>query len=317
MSNTTAGARGWRRAGGLSAFVAPRWRTPAWLALLAVITAAFSPALVELARYSLDHDLHSHVLLVPAVSGYVLWLRWNALPRRSGPCWGGVAVASMAGVGLLLADLWLPAESLSHNDHLSLMALALAAFWAAAGWLMMGRRWMRAAAFPHLFLVFMAPMPDALLAWAESLSQAGSAMTAGWFFEAAGVPHLREGLVFRLPGISLEVAEECSGIRSSWVLLMTTLLAGHLLLRGGWHRLLVALLVVPIGLLRNGLRIMVIGLLCVEQGPQVVEGTLHRRGGPLFFILSLLPLFLVLWWLHRREAAHSHHRAARSTAGQP
>ena len=45
----------------------------------------------------------------------------------------------------------------------------------------------------------------------------------------------------------------------------------------------------------------VIGLLCVEVGPQMIHSVIHHRGGPLFFALSLIPLFLLLWWLRRGE----------------
>jgi exosortase/archaeosortase family protein len=53
--------------------------------------------------------------------------------------------------------------------------------------------------------------------------------------------------------------------------------------------------------LRNGFRILVIGLLCVNVGPQMIHSVIHRRGGPVFFVLSLIPLLLLLWWLRRGE----------------
>jgi exosortase/archaeosortase family protein len=59
--------------------------------------------------------------------------------------------------------------------------------------------------------------------------------------------------------------------------------------------------VIPLGILRNGFRILVIGLLCVRVGPHMIDSDIHRRGGPLFFALSLVPLFLLLWWLRRQE----------------
>ena len=50
--------------------------------------------------------------------------------------------------------------------------------------------------------------------------------------------------------------------------------------------------VIPLAILRNGFRILVIGLLCVNVGPQMIHSLIHRRGGPLFFMLSLIPFFL-------------------------
>jgi exosortase/archaeosortase family protein len=59
--------------------------------------------------------------------------------------------------------------------------------------------------------------------------------------------------------------------------------------------------VIPLAILRNGFRILVIGLLCVNVGPQMIHSVIHRSGGPIFFVLSLIPLLLLLWWLRKGE----------------
>ena len=59
--------------------------------------------------------------------------------------------------------------------------------------------------------------------------------------------------------------------------------------------------VIPLGILRNGFRVFVIGQLCVHIGPYMINSRIHHQGGPLFFALSLVPLFLLLLWLRRRE----------------
>ena len=67
--------------------------------------------------------------------------------------------------------------------------------------------------------------------------------------------------------------------------------------------------VIPLGILRNGLRILFIGLLCVHVGPEMIHSVFHRRGGPPFFVLSLIPLFVLLWWLRRGEIIRNQGRA--------
>ncbi|HEY5813002.1 MAG TPA: exosortase/archaeosortase family protein, partial [Terrimicrobiaceae bacterium] len=125
---------------------------------------------------------------------------------------------------------------------------------------------------------------------------------AAMFFTIAGTPMLRSGAVFQLPGIAIEVAQECSGIRSSWVLFITTLAASYLFLNSPWRRAALIAFVIPLAILRNGFRILVIGVLCVELGPQMIHSVVHKQGGPLFFALSLIPLFLLLWWLRKGES---------------
>jgi hypothetical protein len=47
----------------------------------------------------------------------------------------------------------------------------------------------------------------------------------------------------------------------------------------------------------------VIGELCTHIGPQMINSPIHRHGGPLFFVLSLIPFFLLLIFLRRSERA--------------
>jgi exosortase C (VPDSG-CTERM-specific) len=162
---------------------------------------------------------------------------------------------------------------------------------------------MSAVRFPAAFLFFTVPLPDAAVSALETASKLASAEVADWLFQLTATPFLRQGTFFQLPGILIEVAQECSGIRSSVVLFITGLLASYLLLRSPWRRALLVGVVIPLGVLRNGLRILTISLLCVHVGPHMIHSVVHKRGGPAFFALSLIPLFLLLWWLRKSEAA--------------
>jgi exosortase len=181
------------------------------------------------------------------------------------------------------------------------MAFSFICLFVTGGFLFLGRTWMAAASFPMAFLLFVVPLPDRALSFLESASQLASTEAAAAFFSIGGTPVLRDGAVFQLPGITIQVAQECSGIRSSWVLFITTLAASYLLLKSPSGRAILIAFVIPLAILRNGLRIWVIGVLCVEIGPHMIDSVIHHQGGPLFFALSLIPLFLLLWWLRRGE----------------
>src|SRR5467141_474838 len=170
------------------------------------------------------------------------------------------------------------------------MALSFVCFVGAGGFFFLGRKWMTAAAFPFAFLIFMVPMPDRVADFLETASKLASTEAASMFFNISGTPVLRDGTLFHLPNITIEVAQECSGIRSSWVLFITGILAANLFLKTRWRRFALVAFVIPLGILRNGFRILVIGLLCVNVGPQMIHSLIHRRGGPAFFMLSLIPL---------------------------
>lgn len=85
------------------------------------------------------------------------------------------------------------------------------------------------------------------------------------------------------------------------ILVASSILAANLFLNTTWRRLALIAIIIPLGILRNGFRIFVIGLLCVHVGPQMIHSLIHRRGGPLFFVVSLVPLLLVLWLLRKGD----------------
>lgn len=277
-----------------------RLRLGTGFAFVGLLVLIFARPLVSLMRYAAGTDLHSHILLVPFISAYLIYANRRSLPAPGRRSIAGAAIAGAVGVAALAAGAaW--RESLSENDYLACMALSFVAFVAAGGFVLLGSAWMAAAAFPTAFLLFMIPLPDAAVSWLEHASALASAEAAALYFGLTGTVFLRHGTVFELPGIVLKVGEECSGIRSSWVLFITSVLGAHLFLNSPWRRFVLVAFVIPLGILRNGFRILVIGLLCVHVGPHMIDSVVHRQGGPLFFALSLVPLFLLLWWLRRRE----------------
>jgi exosortase C (VPDSG-CTERM-specific) len=279
------------------------WRFWSVAGFVVVLLAVFGQPLVGLANYAAHSDLHSYILLVPLVSAYLLYIRRDELPKKyhANIPLGIVLLATGLGIFLLIHWLKLAGQAPTDNSYFVLVALSLLCCLWAGGFFFCGRDWMRAAAFPLAYLIFMVPMPDAMADALESASKYASAEVANALFHLSGAPFLREGLVFQLPNITIEVAQECSGIRSSWVLLMTSILAANLFLKTPWRRFALVVFVIPLAILRNGFRILVIGLLCVNVGPQMIHSLIHRRGGPLFFALSLVPLLVLLAWLHKGE----------------
>ena len=270
-----------------------------WGIYLAILCGAFALPLREFVTYARHSEVHSYVLLIPFVSAYLIYIRWKHLSRELSTAWGSALLLAVAGAGALLANYHFAA--LGQNDHMTLIALSFVCFVIAGVLLFLGSKWARSAMFPLFFLAFMIPLPEAAVDLLENASKEASAEVANWLFLISGTPFLRNGTFFQLPGITIAVAKECSGIRSSLVLVITSLLAANMFLCTTWRRALLVCAVIPLGLLRNGLRILVISLLCVHIGPEMINSVIHRRGGPFFFAASLIPLFLLLWWLRRGE----------------
>lgn len=267
---------------------------------MAGLTVAYVQPLTDLIRRSMQSELNSYIPLVPFVSAYVFYLQRHELPSRYRSSIVGTVVLCVVGLALFVAATTLNA-TLSPNDRLSLITFSYVVLVSAGGFLFLGSEWMAGAALPAAFLMFLVPLPDAAVHWIESASVLASADVAAWFFRMTGTPLLRDGTVLTLPGIVLQVAHECSGIHSSWILFITSIIASHLFLANPWRRLILVAFVFPLAIARNGFRILVIGLLCVHINPEMINSFIHRQGGPIFFALSLVPLFGLLFWLRRQE----------------
>ena len=263
-----------------------------FLFFVVILLAVFGHSLFSLARYAAGQDLHSHILLVPFVSAYLLYIRRKSLPQRYAPSPGWATMPFAAGLISILATQALrrSGHSLSENDYLAFIAFSFVCFLTGGGFLFLGRKWMAAAAFPFAFLIFMVPLPDGVADRLETASKFASAEAANFFFNITGTPVLRSGTVFQLPTITIRVAQECSGIRSTLALLIMTVLASHMFLKATWKQLLVCLLAVPLSIAKNGLRIATLSALAAYVDPSFLQGRLHQYGGMFFFAAAFLPL---------------------------
>jgi exosortase C (VPDSG-CTERM-specific) len=273
-------------------------------ALAAVLVLCFILPLFDWVEFSMDSQFYSYMPLMPFITGYLIWLRRDGLGADVRPSWRAAAAAAAAGGAILalyflaLQRGWIPAE----QDELCVMMLAFLVLLLAAGFASLGASTMSAIAFPLAMLLFMVPYPEIVNDWLETFFQHTSAAAAHGFFSMAGTHCGRDGLVLYLPtDFSLRVAPECSGIHSSQVLLITSLLAGNLFLRSPWRRAFLAFFIIPLAIVRNGFRIFVVGELCVHVSHDMINSWIHHRGGPVFFALSLIPFFLVLIWLRKTE----------------
>lgn len=274
------------------------------LALFTVVLALiYALPLYGLVRHCLENQLWSHVLLIPWISLYLIWLKRRQLPPAASSFSLYAAIPLVLGVAAISAS-WIIKPSLSDlasTDYLSLTTLSFVLFvLAGAAWIL-GPVRTRTFAFPLTFLLFMVPLPTFLTHAIETFFQHTSAEAASLMLGLSQTSVLRDGLVFKLPGITIEVAEECSGIRSTLVLFITSLVGAYLFFQSRTHRAVLALAVIPIAIIRNGFRIFTIAMLCVHVSPDMIHSWIHRRGGPLFFALSLIPFFALLLYLYRRE----------------
>lgn len=281
-----------------------RRRNTVWfVAYTAACTLVFLAPLRGLIHIALASDTYSHILLIPFISIVLLWIERNRLLKTpTGGTSSAAGLLLLAGVALGALG-WRSPAAASESDWPALAILGfLFLIW--AGFLFFyGASAFKAGLFPLLFLLLMVPLPGFLLDRFVVWLQVGSADVAEWVFHLSGTPVLRQGLFFALPHVTIEVAKECSGIRSTQALLITCLLAGHLFLRTNWRRTVLLAVAVPVLIIKNGVRIATLTLLAVHVDPSFLTGHLHHDGGFVFFTLGMLILLPLFWWLQKTEAA--------------
>jgi exosortase len=258
-----------------------------------------------LVQYSLHNDNASHILLVPVIA---VWLLYGDRSKISRTCaFDFLPALLFAAPAVLLGGLALRFPSVS----LSICGLIL---WLFAGYLaVFGRKCAQQTWFPFAFLAFAIPLPDALLDRVIFALQYTSAAVAGWIFDWSGVPVLREGFIFYLPGLSIEVAKECSGIRSSMALLILALLLAHFAFTRFWKKAVFVLAGLVTMALKNGVRIATLTILANYVDRDFLFGRLHHEGGIVFFLIGLGLLLPVYWFLRRGEKDAPVLTAIRST----
>ena len=273
-----------------------------WL-LAAGSCLAFWVPINNLIGFALTHDYGSHVLLIVPLSIVLIYLRRQKTlsDARVDADRKRTIIASLFLLGLifLVVSEYPPLST----EKLSFEILSLVILWISIFVVCYGSASFMKARFPLLFLLLLVPIPEFVINKAIFALQAGSSDVAYGLLKMLSVPVVKEGFVLRLPVVNLEVAKECSGIRSSMALLLTVLVAGEFVLRSSWRKLLLVISAIPILVLKNGVRIVTIYLLTAYVNPAFLHGWLHTSGGVVFYLLGLIALIPVAVLLRKGESS--------------
>jgi exosortase len=245
-------------------------------------------------------EYYSHIALIPLVSIYLIYIKRKEIFAQVNYLFVVGIPVLLLGIALFLGGiLW--GAPLDKNNYASLIAFSIFIFINGAFILLYGISAYRTALFPLLFLIFIVPIPTALMDNIIYFLQVGSTELTNLLFLASGVPYIRDGFVFHLPNVSVQVAQQCSGIRSSMAIFIVAILAGYMFLKSYWKIIFLVICAVLIAMLKNGIRIVTLSLLGNYVDPRILSSSLHKEGGTPFFILGLLLLAPILFFLRRSE----------------
>jgi exosortase len=244
---------------------------------------------------SLHDDRYVQIVIAPfLVAVLIYWHRVEIFAKaRYSPRFGAplfLATTTLCGT----LTFWQP-----RSDFIVLLTQSAGVLLCvAAFFLCFGDSSFKAASYSLGCLLLMIPVPTALMDQIRVGLQHGSAEVSYAILRLTGTPVFRQGMRFTLPGLDIEIAPECSGIRSGLIFFMLGILTAGLYLRSGWRKVALILATIPISIFKNAVRIVTLSLLSIYIDRSFLLGPIHHKyGGLLSLPLDLLlfvPLVLAL-----------------------
>lgn len=271
-----------------------------FLALIAASLIAGWRPFFETFELALQNDMYTQILLIVPVSLFMILADTRLFVAAAK--WslrGGGAILLVAAV--IASGAWIWTASLTADTLLAVRMFALVLSWIGIFQFCFGIQLSHKLMFPLLFLFGLVPLPRIVMDPLIALLQIGSAWSARAFFAAVGVPVFQKGVLLTIPGLTVQVAKECSSIRSSSMLIVTSLVMAQVLLRSFWRKAVVVAVAIPLSVFKNGLRIFVIAMLGTRVDPSYLTGRLHHQGGSIFLAIALGSTFALLWFLRSGE----------------
>jgi exosortase len=265
---------------------------PANLALLVGFGAMAIPTLAGLGLQVWSTEAGAHGPIVLAVGAWLLvrGLVETRAPKRPGS------------LALVLTGLLFSLALYVFGRAFDFISLEVAGLYGAAVVLLYSRIGPKALAsvvFPIAYLAFLVPPPGWLMDDITAPLKQFVSWAATVIVSAAGIPISQEGVTLYVGSYQLLVEDACSGMNSMIGLVAVSLLYIYLLRASTLrYAVLLASMTIPVAVLGNLIRIIVLILLTFFFGDEVAQGFLHEVAGLFLFAVALVLVFsldMLLW----------------------
>ena len=171
--------------------------------------------------------------------------------------------------------------------------------------------------FPLFILFFIVPLPpfvNRILTFNLKLSASKLSVL---MLQMTGVSVLQEGNIIDLGISQLQVADACSGLRYLMPMLLTALLVGYFFNKKLWQKIVLVLMVVPLSIFVNAVRIWITGMLTVNGYEKLAQSFFHDFSGWLIYMIAgafLVVAALVLKRLSKDQGSRIKDQSSRLKA---
>lgn len=245
------------------------------------LAALFAPVLWDAAQAWMHDENQAHGVFIPPVILFLLWLRREeiAAARPRPTAWGLIPLA----LGLMLhLTVWLLRIQ---TQSFGIWAVTLALCGTVL--ILHGRDLWRVVWFPICFLLMAGGIPNKLIVPVSTGLQRMSSTFGAGIMQFLGFPIIQEGNLIQVPGVRLEVADVCSGIKKLVALFAFSLVYAYLFRTTPLKRAILIAATVPIAIFANVAR--VAGLIAVTHwGGRPALDFAHNWAEIVVLVLSFL-----------------------------
>ena len=279
------------RSGGVSATkapVLPAGFDPVTFGIIAVgLAALFVPTFIELARVVWSTDEQGHGPIIVALSAWLLYSLRHDIAAAP------VAPAPVAGWLLMVFGALLYAVGRS-QQVLMFEAATLIVVIVSLLLILRGPAALRLAWFPLFFLIFMIPLPEALVAAVTAPLKTAVSTVASTLLYHLGFPIGRSGVMLTIGPYELMVADACAGLNSMFTLEALGLLYMNLMNYTSVSRnVALAALLIPVSFVANITRVMILVLVTYYFGDAAGQGFVHGFAGMVLFMVALMLMLVI------------------------
>lgn len=262
--------------------------------LLLVFLFCYSGVFTTLASTWWNNTVYSHGFLIPFISAYLIWLRRRQL--------SAIKYSPSLLPGLAVLTLGLMMHAVGHAGGVEvLQEVSIIVTISGIVLMFLGAGFLKALAFPILYLSFMFTTWGTLTDKMNLPSQLFAANLGTWLLQSIGIPAARNGVFIELPRITLEVARECSGVNYLIAIAAIGIPVAYITLRSWGRRLILVGGAIVIAFLANGFRVALIGTLSYYGLAGDLHGPYHILQGMFVSAIGFAILVVGAWVLSKGD----------------
>lgn len=243
------------------------------------------PTIIAMAQQSWSTEAGVHGPLVLATAVWLIWRNWAEIRADAQPGKIWLALPML----LLMAAAYVFGRAF---NFLLIEVAALLGALLAIAYVFVGHRVLLKNWFPLFYLLFLIPLPGWLM---DSITQPLKILVSDittWLLSAAGYPITQVGVTIYIAQYQLLVEDACAGLNSLISLTAVGLFYIYLMHNASWrYSALLLMLLLPIAIAANVVRVIILVLLTYYAGNEVAQGYLHDFAGIVTFVSALLLIF--------------------------